>query len=93
MINLIFRISNPWSDRFKSFGSVDRLVTKHTAVELEHYFHSGTLFELLFSYSTRGDHAGLNISFCLLGYAVGFITYDIRHWDYENNCWEENEQS
>ena len=87
MIDLVIRIGNPWGEKFKNLGSVSGLITKHTAWELEHYYDAWTLFELACSYSVRTDHAGLKLSFCLIGYTIGFTIYDTRHWDYEKNCW------
>lgn len=35
------------------------------------------------------DHAGFNATFKLLGLEVEYTYYDTRHWDYDNNKWEE----
>lgn len=35
------------------------------------------------------DHAGLKIDFKVLGLFFVFNIYDHRHWDYDNDCWEE----
>ena len=38
----------------------------------------------------RVSHAGLSLEIGLLGYCLNFDLYDSRHWDYENNCWEDH---
>lgn len=40
-------------------------------------------------YRTRQqDHAGIRYNFQLFGIETDFSIYDIRHWDYDNDCWE-----
>jgi hypothetical protein len=46
---------------------------------------------VLFKYNRtkKQDHAGANISFGLLRlFWFNISVYDHRHWDDENNCWE-----
>jgi hypothetical protein len=89
MIDLVVRLSNPWSDRFKNLGHISgKFFTKNKVWELEHYFHAGSFLELECSFTTRQDHAGFRASFVLLGYGIGLTIYDIRHWDYEKDYWE-----
>ena len=88
MINLHVEIQNPWTkDRFKNLGSLHGKISEYKAWELEHTFYDGMLLDLNLKFTTKGDHAGLNIEFGLLGYSIHFIIYDTRHWDYENNTW------
>lgn len=49
------------------------------------------LISLEFSLRFKTDHAGITVSFGILGHMIEFMIYDNRHWDYENNCWEELE--
>jgi len=35
------------------------------------------------------DHAGFSICLMLFGLEIAFSKYDTRHWDYDNNKWEE----
>jgi hypothetical protein len=79
-----FSINTAW-DRFKHLGCISTTITKHKAVELEHYYYSGTLFEVGFDLGIREDHSGMNITVCLVGYNVHFQFYDTRHWDYDTN--------
>lgn len=88
MINLHVEIQNPWTkDRFKNLGSLHGKISKHKAWELEHTFYDGMLLDLNLKFTTKGDHAGLNIELGLLGYSIHFTVYDTRHWDYEKNTW------
>lgn len=45
------------------------------------------------NYSTRCDHAGLNVLVELFGYCVDFKYVDRRHWDYERNCFADYGES
>ena len=88
MIKFRLEIQNPWTkDRFKHLGYVSGRFFKNKAWELEHTFYDGLILDCCFEFTTRGDHAGLEISLGILGYAIGFHCYDIRHWNYENKTW------
>lgn len=43
-------------------------------------------FDLDIRFSGR-DHAGPNFDFWILGFGLNLNLYDVRHWDYENECW------
>lgn len=46
------------------------------------------IFKLEARYCSKGeDHAGLNIDISILTFNILFSYYDIRHWDYDNDCW------
>lgn len=47
------------------------------------------LFDVDIHWKIKEDHAGIGISFGLLGFMCENIVYDTRHWDYEKECWEE----
>jgi hypothetical protein len=47
-----------------------------------------SLFKFNVSLTQKCDHAGFNLTVCLLGLEAQFMIYDNRHWDYENNCWQ-----
>jgi hypothetical protein len=34
------------------------------------------------------DHAGICLEISMLGLTIAFRIYDNRHWDYENDRWE-----
>lgn len=45
-------------------------------------------FDLDISWTRKQDHAGLKLDFELLGLNLVIQVYDSRHWDYENDEWE-----
>jgi hypothetical protein len=87
MINLDFTISNPFSDRFRILASKCKMLTKHKAVEANIYWEAN-IIKLSLVYSTRQDHAGLQIEVGLFGYDFELHFYDTRHWDYKTHQWE-----
>ena len=87
MINLDFTINNPFSDRFRIVASTSKLLTKYKAVEANIYC-TANIIKLSLVYSSRQDHAGLQIEFGLFGYDFELHFYDIRHWDYKTHQWE-----
>lgn len=52
------------------------------------YLHYLFEFELNTNFTGR-DHAGIMFSVGVWKYDFIFNLYDTRHWDYENDCWEE----
>ena len=92
MIELSFNISLPADINFKNIWSrVWATPFKHKFIELELYAKHDTLLEFSFRWTTRQDHAGINLQLCLLGYCFGFNFYDNRHWDYSTGKWITNE--
>ena len=46
-------------------------------------------FDLFITLNGSGcDHAGFRFNLEIIGLSLNFKVYDSRHWDYENNCWE-----
>jgi hypothetical protein len=86
MIDLHFKLDNPYSDRWDFLWSKHRMIAKHKAWELSAY-RTNTIVELYFHYRIRCDHAGFKFMFSLLGYSTEFNLYDTRHWDDEKNKW------
>jgi hypothetical protein len=89
IINLRFELTNPFDrwEFFKPLGCISGMLFWHRAWELEHSYMSTMLVDLDISLTTGRDHAGLNITFGLLGYGIHFSIYDTRHWNYELNQW------
>lgn len=87
MINLDFTINNPFSERFRILASKCKMLTKYKAVEANIYC-TANIIKLSLVYSSRQDHAGLQIEFGLFGYDFELHFYDIRHWDYKTHQWE-----
>jgi hypothetical protein len=90
MINFRLELANPWRrDYFRNLGCLHGRISKNTAWELEHTFYDGLLLDCEFKFTTKQDHAGLNIILGVLGYAVHFSIYDTRHWDYGRGEWKQ----
>lgn len=41
-----------------------------------------------FNWDWKRDHAGVHIDVTLFGISFAATLYDVRHWDYEKDCWE-----
>jgi len=88
MIYFNFNIRNPyWADRFKNiWWKVGETPFKNKFWEIQ-VIKNDNLFRLEFGFTTRQDHAGVNLELGLLGYEIHFTFYDNRHWNYEENRW------
>jgi hypothetical protein len=86
MINLDFNIHNPWSDTWIILWNKSGLISKYKAWEFNGY-RTTHLINLEFRLRPRGDHAGARIMLGLFGFDVELHFYDTRHWDYDNNTW------
>jgi len=91
MIRLDFTINNPFINRFGLLSSKFKMLTKHKAVEANIYC-TANIIKLLLVYSTRQDHAGLQVEVGLLGYNFELHFYDTRHWNNKNQDWESHDQ-
>jgi len=83
MISLNFTIRNPWSRQFDNLWNrcyATPFQNKHVELELTRDF---TLLSVMFNWTIRQSHAGLDIELGLFGYCFHFNFYDCRHWDYE----------
>ena len=83
MISLNFNIRNPWRNTFKNlwFCAFDTpFKNKHIELELT---HDVMLVSLMFNWTIRQSHAGLDLELGLFGYSVHFNFYDSRHWNAE----------
>jgi hypothetical protein len=89
MISFHFRISNPFKDKFKTVFDKNYILSENKNLEVECYRNSSILTFSLDFYPIRRDHAGLDFSIGLFTWEISFNFYDKRHWDDENNKWEE----
>jgi len=48
-----------------------------------------TIFEASFKVNKKEHHAGARLCLEILGWHFIVAFYDHRHWDFENECWEE----
>lgn len=91
MISFTFYLRNPWNNEFKNlWNRAYKTPFKHKFVELE-ITRDFTLISLMFNWSVRQSHAGLDLEFGLFGYNVHFNFYDNRHWSTELNSWENHD--
>lgn len=84
MIYFNINIRNPrWWDRFENlFNWAKKTPFENKWVEFE-VLKIDDLFRIEFEFTTRQDHAGLNIELGLFGYRAMFSFYDTRHWNEE----------
>ena len=87
MIRFNFALSNPFSDRWNFLLGKSGKSSQHKAWEFNLY-ETHNIIEVDLRFTVKGDHSGLHIMIGLLGYAVEYDYYDIRHWDYGNNTWK-----
>lgn len=87
MIDLNFRISNPWSTRFRNIcikSGPGFIKNKYWEFNIH---KSSDIISVSVSITTKRDHSGVYLSAGLFGYNVEFNFYDTRHWDYKRNRW------
>ena len=87
MINLNLDLTIPYIDRWACIYVTSGMLARHKAWEFQ-IMKTTTLAKLQLDLRLFGDHAGLRLSFGLLGYEFDVNVYDTRHWDYEKKCWE-----
>jgi hypothetical protein len=88
MISLNFNIRNPWSNTFKNLWCrAYDTPFKNKHIELE-FTQDVTLVSLMFNWTIRQSHAGLDLELGLFGYNVHFTFYDSRHWDYARGIYQ-----
>jgi hypothetical protein len=63
-------------------------ITENKCWEIEFCKNKTTDLDFRFSFSTKGDHAGLKIGFIIGKFEFRASIYDHRHWDYETDSWE-----
>ena len=89
MIHLAFNITNPWSRRL-----IKSLKSWHGSTPWENKFwelditRSRTVVSVNLVVNHRSSHAGVDIVLGLFGHDLMFSFYDRRHWDYETDTWE-----
>lgn len=68
----------------------NKKLSKYKNLEIEIYNNKmQDLFSLLIDLNLGGyDHCGPQFEISIFGFYFNIKIYDSRHWDYENNCWE-----
>ena len=82
----LFKSKRKWD---KLFGFYKKL-SKNKYFEFEGFYDNYYYFKLELSLTYKRDHAGLSLNVNLFCYDITMSLHDCRHWDYPNNCWEEN---
>lgn len=72
---------------WKTLYSWNKKLSTNKAVEFNVY-RTSTLFQIKLDFTTRCDHAGLNIELGCLFHQIELVFYDVRHWDYKLKQWE-----
>lgn len=90
MMNLSFSLSNPFSRLYRSKTLYTTMLTEFKCLEIE-YSRDNTIIDFWFRWTFRQSHAGLMIGGGLLSFSLYVTLEDIRHWNYDNNCWEKYE--
>lgn len=76
--------------KFDSFFFYHKPITKNKHFEVQCCTDDWYIFSMEFKIGYKEDHAGIKVSFSLLGREIYFQFYDIRHWNYKNDCWDED---
>jgi len=63
-------------------------LSKNKSLEVE-FLAEDTWFEFYIALIRHQDHAGFNLRIAVLRLSFNLKLYDNRHWDYENNEYEE----
>ena len=86
MINFNFTIRNPWSSLFTNLYSTGGALFGNKFWEFQ-VMRTDEVISIETRFTTRQDHAGIDVWIALFSFAVNFKIYDNRHWDYEKKCW------
>ena len=87
MINLQLNIRNPYSNHFeniKCWAGSTPIKNKYWEFQI---MKTSDIIDIGLRITHRQDHAGVQISFGLLGYQADFNLYDNRHWDDKEGRW------
>ena len=87
MINLRFKLSNPFSDRWANIYNIGGYLTENKSWELQ-IMKTNAIVDVSINFTMHSDHAGLTVELGLLGFSGHLTIHDNRHWDYENKRWE-----
>jgi hypothetical protein len=99
MITFNFKISNPWSKSWattNNFLLTDYRISRYKRLELQvsHWSNLGEIVSIHLDtdglgWSSMHDHAGPSFDLTILWFYVSVKLYDNRHWNYDNNRWED----
>ena len=90
-----FKLSNPFKVKERgqrNFVEWDRTLTKNKALEFQVSFWGSFRELFVVGVDTRWtgqDHAGIKIDMTVFGFGFVLNLYDIRHWNYDTDSWEQ----
>lgn len=62
---------------------------KYLEFEVEKFRHDTSYFDFIVRWTKNIDHAGLKVHLEFFSYFLAVDIYDNRHWNYEEECWED----
>lgn len=93
MINFRFELKHPFyhtNDKQIDYFEFDKSISKNKALSIQvSDFKVGMLIFFEFVWHIKRDHAGLELSIGILGKELIINLYDKRHWNYEEDRWDE----
>jgi len=69
-------------------GSFFNISHKFWEIQLDRWNDWTSYFDFHLSFTRKTDHAGFRFGFDIIGFSFNLEIYDSRHWNYENNKWE-----
>lgn len=88
MIDINLRLSNPFSDHFNSGRTWNGIIGSSYKCWEVQIMETNTVLEFNFALTFRQDHAGIRLELGLLGRNICAQIYDARHWNRNENRWE-----
>ena len=65
------------------------LKNKYLEVQLDKFKDGWSYFELSLKWTRKTHHAGISFTFEIMSYFLGIDIYDNRHWNYEEEKWQD----
>lgn len=93
MLSFQFNIRNPFSNRWeciKTWAGVTPFANKFWEAQID---KTSDIVGLEFRLTTRQDHSGIFLCLALFGFEIIFNYYDNRHWNHQNNQWEDHNET
>jgi len=77
--------------KWKSLSFLSKIFDENKVFEIQFEPNWDVLFEFGIRWSTKEDHSGLNVTFGFAKLWLDLNLYDCRHWNYENDRWQTQE--
>lgn len=88
MLHFSFRLTNPFSNRHSLVYVKSGKTWNHNKFWEFGVYKTNAILGVNFDFNLKQDHVGACLELELFGWSVECQTYDNRHWDQKNNCWE-----